>query len=1274
MKPASLLARDAHAFERALRKNRFSKRDLARFAESAGEVQKRTSSVPSIHYQTDLPIAERLSEIESLLKRHRVLIVAGKTGSGKTTQIPLACLRAGLGVRGMICHTQPRRLAARSVADRIASQLNVKLGKEVGYAVRFEDRVSPETLVKIVTDGLLLTEVQHDRFLNSYDTIIVDEAHERSLNIDFLLGYIKSLLSIRKDLRVVVTSATIDVKEFSQFFGNAPIVSVEGRTYPVEIRYRPIGVDIETTVAECIGEISKDTRSQVRDILMFLSGEREIFEWSHWFRKSYANQFEVLPLYARLPPKEQQRIFENSRKQRVLLATNVAETSLTVPNIRYVIDVGSARISRYSLQSRIQRLPIEPISQASADQRAGRCGRLAPGTCFRLYGEDDYLKRTEYTTPEIRRTNLASVVLQMMVFRFGEIDTFPFLDRPDNRAFASAKRMLRELGAMQEESITTIGRRMARLPVDPRLARMLIEADELNALNEVLTIVSALAAQDPRLRPIDKQKSADQAHEKFRHKSSDFMSFIQLWDWLEEERKSKSRRQFRRLLEKNFVSPLRYEEWRSLHRQLRIACSRLRMKFNRVPADASDIHRAILSGSLSFVGLRDDRDNYVGMREIKFRLFPGSTLARSKPKWVVAAEIAETSQTFARCVAPIEPRWIEKYAGPLLRRSTHDPYWNSKRATSMVLVDLSLSGLMIAQNRREKLADYNAIEAREIFSRHALVRDDGRVDVPEVKANRELVDSLREMEARERRFNVVATEQQQTTYYTERLPESVTDTNSFRQWYRNAAESSRDSLRMAPEDVLLVEKIHLREDAFPSDIQIASSSFPLKYSFAPGQRQDGVSVQVTPSTLHLIDEEPIEWLVPGLLETKCLELLRSLPKPQRKQLAPIPDKSVELTHLLLQEDVYRKGSLLNAMSELILTQYGVDIYKESWELSRLSSHLFMNVQVVSGNGSVIDQGRNLKELLQRISIKVRDQVDSVDTSAYELEGIKSFPEEGIVWERKLSTISGQVVVFTHLFDCKDSVNVRLLPKPQSSDDNSLEGLCRLVYFAEKQSVDYLRSEFEKLEKLRLGWLKVGPDSELLDSLLMRAILRVYFAKRSLISTKSDFDELLANHRGQLVREGIALLDLTSEIVRLRNEVAKKVGLLGNSPAFELARVDLSEQLEDLVPPTLLRSSTDEFLSETPRYLEGMKVRIEGLSGKLKRDNALTKEIQDWEERFKLLKAGGGDASEISDLQTSLQEYRISLFCQTMKTRTRISAKRLEEKFLQLEKDSWKSST
>lgn len=1263
------MARDAHAFNRASQRNRLSQKDFRRFTESAREVQKRASTVPAIRYQTDLPITERLGEIESLLKRHQVLIVAGETGSGKTTQIPLACLKAGFGVRGMICHTQPRRLAARSVADRIASQLKVSIGQEVGYAVRFEDRVRPETLVKIVTDGLLLTEIQHDRFLNSYDTIIVDEAHERSLNIDFLLGYLKSLLATRRDLRLVVTSATIDVEEFSKFFGNAPVVSVEGRTYPVDIRYRPIDRDTEATVSECIGEIREDKRSRVQDILMFLSGEREIFEWSHWFRKNYANQFEVLPLYARLPPKEQQRIFSVSSKQRVLLATNVAETSLTVPNIRYVIDVGSARISRYSLQSQIQRLPIEPISQASADQRAGRCGRLAPGTCFRLYSEDDYSRRQEYTTPEIRRTNLASVVLRMLVFRFGEIDTFPFLDRPDNRAFASAKRMLRELGALKDESITAIGRRMARLPIDPRLARMLIEAEELNALSEVLTIVSAIAAQDPRLRPLDRQSVADKAHEKFRHKSSDFMSFVQLWYWLENERKSKSNRQFRKLLETHFISSVRFEEWRSLHRQLRIACTRMKMRFNRKAAKTDDVHRAILSGSLNFVGLRTDRDNYVGMREIKFRLFPGSTLSGSEPKWIVAAEIAETSQTFARCVAPVEPRWIEEYAGPLLRRSTHDPYWDTKRSMGMVLVDRSLSGLTISLNRREQLAEYDAAAAREMFSLHALVKDGGGVDVPEIHANRELVDSLKELEARERSFNVLASEQQQATFYTERLPESVTDTKSFMQWYRNSEESFRDSLKMTPEDVLLVEKIHLREDAFPSELQVGSNAFPLKYSFAPGQLQDGVSIQVTPSTLHFINEELVEWLVPGLLETKCLELLRSLPKPLRKRLAPIPDRVVELTHLLLQADIYRKGGLLDALAQLIRTQYNVDIYRESWDVSKLSVHLFMNVQVVRSDGKVVDQDRNFQELRKRIAKQIGEQVDSVNTSNYEPQGIRSFPREGIVWERRLTTASGPVVVYAHLLDRKDGVDIRLLPQPPQSNEESLWGLCRLVYFAEKQSVSYLRSEFQKLEKLRLNWLKVGSDTELLDTLLLRAISRVHFAQRPVISTKSEFDEILANHRGQLVQEGIRLLDLTSEIVMRREEISTRVGSLANSPAFEIARSDLSDQLDELVPPTLLRSHSDEFLREVPRYLEGMKVRIEGLAGKLKRDIALTEDVQGWGTRFKLIKASGGNAAALAELQMSLQEYRISLFCQNMKTKIRVSPKRLDEKFVQLERES-----
>ena len=1262
------MLRDVHAFERANRKNRLSQRDLERFSKSEKQVRKRTSSVPTIRYQAKLPIANFLPEIESKLKRHQVLIVAGETGSGKTTQIPLACLKAGLGVRGMICHTQPRRLAARSVADRIASELNVPLGGEVGYAVRFEDRVGTQTLVKIVTDGLLLTEIQRDRFLNSYDTIIVDEAHERSLNIDFLLGYLKSLLKTRKELRLVVTSATIDVEEFSSFFGDAPIVSIEGRTFPVDIQYRPVETDTETAVSNCIDEIRAKPRTRVQDILMFLSGEREIFDWSHWLRKKYANQFEILPLYARLPPKEQQKIFDPSRKQRILLATNVAETSLTVPNVRYVIDLGSARISRYSLQSRIQRLPVERISQASANQRAGRCGRLAPGTCFRLYGEDDFLRRSEYTTPEIRRTNLASVVLQMIVFQFGDIETFPFLDRPENRAFAAAKRMLRELGAMEGENITRIGRRMARLPIDPRLARMLIEADELNSLNEVLTIVSALAAQDPKLRPLERQTEADQAHERFRHKNSDFMSFLQLWEWLEDERKSKSQRQFRRLLDVHFISPVRYEEWRAIHRQLRISCKRQGMKFNRRPAGKAEIHRAILSGSLSFVGLRLDQDNYVGMRELKFRIFPGSTLASSKPKWVMAAEIAETSQTFARCVAPIEPKWIEQYAGSLLRRTTHDPYWDSKKAKSMVLLDLSLSGLVIAQNRRVSLVDHDAIQAQEIFSCHALVRDDGRVEVSEVRANRELVESLRELEARERRFNVVADEKQLTALYVERLPESVTDTDSFLHWYKNSKDSDRSKLRMSPEDVLLVEKVHLRADAFPSELQLGTSSFPLKYSFSPGRVDDGVSIQVAPSSLYEIDEEVLEWLVPGFLETKCLELLRSLPKPLRKRLAPIPERVGELTSMLLQDGVYRNGSLLNVLADLIRTNFQTDIYKESWNPSRLEPHLLMNVQVVNQNGALIDQDRNLSELRERNVQRLEDQVDSADTSQYELTGIKSFPKEGIVWERTLATPTGPVVAYAHLYDRQNFVDLRLVARPPCSDDELLWGLCRLVYFAEHQSIAYLSSEFEKQDQLKSDWSSIGLSSDLLDSLLLRAVSEVYFCENRHVAERREFDELVAANRGELVQHGITILDLISDIARTRNEVKEKIELLGASLALESAKLDLSQQLDTLVYPTLLQSASSEFLRETPRFLQGMQVRLEGFQGKIRRDNVLTEEIQGWEGRFRQLKASNAEGEAYQELEILLQEYRISLFCQSLKTKTRVSAKRLERKFVELERN------
>ncbi len=1265
--PSLLLARDAFAAERANSASKLSKKAAVRFQKSMKEVGQRKESVPKISYLSNLPIRDSLSKIESLLKSHQVLIVAGETGSGKTTQISLACLKAGLGVRGMIGHTQPRRLAARSVATRIASVLGVELGNEVGYAVRFEDRVNPNTLVKVVTDGLLLTEIRHDRYLASYDTVIVDEAHERSLNIDFLLGYLKTLLARRKDLRVVVTSATIDVEAFSQYFDGAPIVRVEGRSYPVDVRYRPVDDEIEEAVKECVEEIASEQSSKIRDVLMFLSGEREILEWSHWFRKNYPEQFEVLPLYARLPPKEQAKIFAKSDKQRVLLTTNVAETSLTVPNIRYVIDMGNARISRYSLQSRIQRLPIEPISQASANQRAGRCGRLAPGICFRLYDEHDFQGRSEYSIPEIRRTNLASVVLQMLLMNLGDIADFPFLDPPDSRAITSAKRSLQELGATRDGNLTEIGRQMAVLPVDPRLARMLIEANVRKSLTEVLIIVAALAAQDPRLRPLDKRQLADKAHSSFVHPQSDFLTFVNLWQWAERERQAHSRGKFRRQLESVFVSPTRYLEWRSLHRQLLLACTRLGMKLNKRDAELTNVHLAILSGSLSFIGLRVENDTYLGLRNLKFRLFPGSALAKRKPKWIVAAEIAETTQTFARCLAPIEPRWLEQFAKELFNYHAHDPFWDSKSGKALVLLDASLSGLPVYQNSRVDYSDFDWEGARRLFVRHALIGKSAKIDVAIVKANRGLVRSLEEIQNRERRRNVVVDESRLIDFYLSKLPEQVCDVSSFRKWYSRSNKPSREALRMSMEDILLEQKVHLRSDAFPSELHFDGVAYPLKYRFSPGDADDGISIQVPLHDLNCLNQEALEWLVPGFLESKCLELVRSLPKQLRKKLVPVSDRVEKLLPTLLEDEVYRSGNLFASISRCVGHKFGFGIDGHAWDPSKLSPHLLMNIQVVDGRGRVIDQDRDLQALRDRTSDQSLSRLDSTDISKFELKGVREFPSKGIEWSRKIATPKGPVVAYAHIVDRREAVDITMSHESGNPTRQSLMGMCRLVYFAEHQSVKYLSKLFDQYGEMQMQWISVGKVSDLKDAVLLKAIEQLYFRDRSLPTTRVDFERMLEQERGKLVESGTQLLDLVAGIVKERYQIVLSLEAL-KSRAYEIARRDILDQIDSLITQKFPLGVDFDRLSDIPRYLKGIQTRISNLPGKVNRDNALTNDIQAWDLRLASLREQGYSVEVVERLFHLVQELRLSLFCQGVRTRIRVSAKRLEEEFVRVEQN------
>ncbi len=1262
--PDLILAQDTPILRKARRRVEPNQKTLTLLSKSAGEVARRKTLVPRVDYQSDLPICAVLPEVVRALRQHQVILVAGQTGSGKTTQLPLACLKADLGIRGMICHTQPRRLAARSVADRLAQQLNTKVGERVGFAVRFEDKVSQNTLVKVMTDGLLLTEIRRDRLLYDYDTIIIDEAHERSLNIDFLLGYLKHLLAKRTDLRVIVTSATIDVQEFSSFFDNAPVFVAEGRSYPIETRYKPVEEDAEEVMFNCLEEIQAEPTSEVQDVLVFLPGEREIFNWAHWFRRQFGEKFEVLPLYARLPASEQRKIFLTSSKRRILLATNVAETSLTVPNIRYVIDFGQARISRFSVRSRIQRLPIEAISQASANQRAGRCGRLAPGVCFRLFSEEDYLSREAFTDPEIMRTNLAAVVLQMMVFGFGEIATFPFINRPDDRAVAAAKRLLHELGALQHDQITDLGRQMVQIPVDPRLARMLIEANQQKALKELLVIVSALAAQEPFLRPLEQQQAADKMHQQFRHPKSDFLSYLSLWEWIEKLREDHSWNQLRRVLERHFVSTQRYLEWRALHRQLVLTCRRLRMNLNERVASFERIHKSILSGSLSFLGLRLEDSSYQGARNLKFSLFPGSVIAKRKPKWVVAATIVETSRVYARGLAEIKPNWIEPFARSFVNTRVHDHYWDSTKDDCRTHLDLSVYGLPIVHNRIVRLADYDRSTAREMFLTHALARNEANLEIQEVRTNFELRESLLETQSKERRTDVVLGEDGVVELYRKKVPDEVCDRTSFMRWYRTADAKQRSDLLIQREEFLHLPDYSIREQAYPAELEINSVRFTLRYKFGPGRDDDGVSILVPLADLPKLHQSSLEWIVPGFFEEKCNELLRRLPKQFRKQLAPIPDKVNELVPLLLQSSHYRVGPLAEVLSQRIRALFHVEVATSAWSLDEVSKHLIMNIQIVDQKQNVIAQGRNLAEVRQRVQHLLESHFDDSFKAQFEQQGLKTFPQSGLSRTITAKSPSGTIVLFPVLVDRGDCVDIQVGFDERDQYQGSLRGTCRLALIRERETINYLSSQFNNDRALQLYSSNLGNLHDFRQLLFLTAARDTFFPRPPLPESEEEFQQVIEINRQHFIPNALHLMDLVSNALSMRHHLMLRVESL-EKPIFQESREDIRQQLYSLFDSDFPFSFSNERMPDLPRYLQGIKTRLDRLSGKLKKDLLATREVARWQERLASL--GVPRQHPYADgLFHLLQEYRLSLFCQELKTRTKLSPQRLEQAFAQWE--------
>ena len=1250
-----------------------------------------------------LPIAEHFDAIVELLRGHQVVVVAGETGSGKTTQLPKACLAAGLGRLGAIAHTQPRRLAARTVAARIAEELGVELGAEVGYAVRFEDRTSPNTVVRLMTDGLLLAELQRDRMLRRYECVIVDEAHERSLNVDFILGCLRRLLPRRPDLKVVVTSATIDVEAFAAYFDDAPVVQVAGRGYPVEVIHLPpsgqfgshsapvpgrsaagaAGGEAEGNLLACLRHIAEQRRTGPRDVLVFQSGEREIFDNAQLLKRAFGERFDILPLYARLPAAEQRRVFAPGRRQRVVLATNVAETSLTVPNIGYVVDPGEARISRYSYRAKLQGLRVEPISQASAAQRAGRCGRVAPGVCYRLYTEADHENRPAYTDPELKRSNLAAVVLAMRANRLGDVAEFPFIDPPDPRAIRDAERLLHELQALEDGKLTAVGRAMARLPVDPRLARMLVAAAEREALAEALIVVSALAAQDPRLRPLDKRAAADRAHARFlgdedaaaseppRHRS-DFLAFVKLWDWLEAQRAQHSRREFRELLERHFLSPARVREWRALHRQLHLACRDLRLPLNTAPADYATLHTALLAGSLGFIGQRQDPPRtggrggkpppptYEGARGQNFRIFPGSLLAASPPPWVMAAEVSDTGRPYARCVAAVAPEWIEAVAGHIAKSTFSTPRWDARRGEAVVDERVSVYGLPVVAARRRPAATVPALaaEARELFVLEALVRRPPagrgrRAEAPVLDANEALLRRLAEQQAHRRRADLLIGEAARCAFYLARLPADVCSVASWQRHMRRGGQKELEALAMTEADLLAGAAEAVRPEDFPTRLQSGDASLALAYKFAPGEVDDGVSLRVSPAQLAALDGNLLDWLVPGFFEEKCVALARALPKTLRRQLAPIGERAREVATALSSAETYRRGPLATALSATMLAKHGVAVPVDAWRLDAVPPHLRLNAQLRQGR-RVVDQDRDLAALRGRVAGSTEHSLDAV-RERHEQRGLVAFPPEGIP---PSVTLADGHLAYPVLVDRGADVDLVLRSSAAGREAQSWPAYARLALLAQPAVVRRLQREVAWDAGLGGTPAPFADGAALADAVLLAAAWEAHFAGEALPVDATGFEARLG--RGGLAAAFEATLADLRAILAKRNAVAATLAAL-EGPAYAPSRADMAAQLVEIAGPDLLATTPSERRPDLLRYLEGMAVRLARLPGRVRQDRDGLAAVEPWQRRLQALREAA-PAADFAELRWLLQEFRIATFAQRLGTREKVSGKRLAAAF------------
>ncbi|MEM6985123.1 MAG: ATP-dependent RNA helicase HrpA [Pseudomonadota bacterium] len=1234
----------------------------------------------SLSYPDHLPVTEARERVRAAIDENQVVVVCGDTGSGKTTQLPKICLELGRGCHGLIGHTQPRRIAARSVAERIARELQTEPGNLVGHTVRFSDTVSDTARVKLMTDGILLAEIQRDPWLNAYDTLIVDEAHDRSLNIDFLLGYLAQLLPRRPDLKLIITSATIDPERFAAHFARedseVPILRIEGRTYPVEIRYRPT-LDEETGIEADPTDALIDAAEELAhaldgDILAFFPSERDIREAAkalqkHAERSKRLRGLEILPLFGRLSFAEQQKVFKRGDRRRIVLATNVAETSLTVPGIRAVIDTGTARVSRYSASSKLQRLPIEPISQASALQRSGRCGREAPGIAIRLYSEDDFNGRPQFTDPEILRTNLASVILQMAALRLSAVEDFPFVEPPERRFINDGYLLLHELGAVDDtRKLTSVGRRMARLPVDPRLARMLLAADREACLDEVLTIVAALSIQDPRERPLDAQAAADQAHAEHRHEQSDFLSFNNLWSLVEVQRKALSGSAFRRWCKAQFLSYLRLREWMDIRRQLADACRSLKLRPNDKEAPADNIHRAVLAGLLSHIARKTEKGDFAGARGRKLHIFPGSSLKRRSPNWLVAAEIVETSRVFGRCVAPIDPRWLEPLAPHLLKYNYFSPRWQRKRGQVGAYAKVVLYGLIVNPKKRVNYGPIDPSGAREIFIREALVAGEFNTQGGFLAHNLELVDGVRQLEDKSRRRDILVDPDTLADFYQARIPDHVYNQPAFEKWRQKAEQETPKLLFFDAADITAETADPIDYESFPDTVDIAGAVLPLRYHFAPGSEDDGVTLSIPLALLNRVGVARCEYVVPGLLYEKIESLLRSLPKFSRKQVVPVPDVARELFTQISPSDT----SLCRALCNALKSSRGVDIAMSDWNPDVLAPHLFMRFELVGSDGSVLTTGRDLGRIQRQFQGQVEQSLSEAPDNSFERDNLTDWrfgdlPEQVDIDQGGI-TLPG----YPALVDQGTSVAIRVYGSAARAAREHRLGARRLYALQLRDEIRYLNKQLKSLDKLALRFAGRGTVEELKEDLLNSTLDRAFLDGRPLPRQREVFLTNLSTGRQQLQLLANELRDQLIAAIEACAGVEKRIR--GNqSLAWVEAVADITDQIDHLIYPGMLAATPSDRLKRFALFFKAIDRRLDAIDRAPDKDRRLRSELLPLWERFKSLPTELDDDLAFDTdwlaLRWQFEELRISLFAQELGTLDKVSTARIEKRVEALER-------